>query len=151
MELAGALALLASLVAPWFYNGVFDAPIQGLLHSPPGVAHIVALVLVGIGAYAAVMLVARAVNTIMRLPVLGFGNAIGGAAIGLLKALVGVWIVLYVVLLFPLSPSIRADMRRSLLVRTIVASDARIDDAVIGTLPLFVRPLVAPLFARHRV
>lgn len=151
LELAGAIALVLSFVTPWFYGGVFDKPLQQWAHLGPGSAHVVGMFAVGILTYIAIMLVARAINLVMKLPILGLGNALAGGAVGLLKGLAGVWIVLYVVLFFPLSRDIRADLHRSALVQLITQPNQRVDDAIIGTLPLFARPVVAPLFERHRV
>jgi len=151
MELAGAIALGASLIAPWFYNGAFDEPLQRTMHLNAGAAHVLAMVLVGIAAYAAVMLIARVLSAVAKLPVLGLGNALAGAATGLLKAAVGVWLVLYVALFFPLSPQLRADLHHSKLAVQIAQFNPRIDNAVISTLPAFARGLAAPLFERHRV
>ena len=151
LELAGAIALICALVTPWFYGGILDAPIQHTLHVGPGSAHVIGMFLVGVGTYLAIMLIARALNVVAKLPVLGLGNALAGGAVGIAKAAAGIWILLYVALLFPLSPDIRADLHRSALVHLFTQSDKRVDDAIIGSLPVFVRPLVQPEFDRHRV
>lgn len=151
MELSGAIALVLSLITPWFYGGAFDAPLEHWTHLGAGSAHVVAMFLVGVATYVGVMLLARALNLVMKLPVLGLGNALAGGAVGLLKGAVGLWLILYVALFFPLSPDLRADLHRSAFVQLLTQPDARIDAAISGTLPWFARPLVQPLFARHRV
>jgi membrane protein required for colicin V production len=151
MELSGAVALILALVTPWFYNGGFDPLLERTLHMPPGAAHVVAMFAVGLATYVAVLLLARILNTIAKLPVLGLGNALAGAAIGLLKGLIGVWIVLYIALFFPLSRDIRADLHRSVLVAYVTEPNARVDSFLNATLPWFARSLMTPLFARHRV
>lgn len=151
MELSGAIALALSLITPWFYGGTFDKNLERWTHLGPGSAHVVAMFLVGIATYLGVMLLARALNAVMKLPVLGLGNALAGGAIGLLKGAVGLWLVLYVALFFPLSRDLRADLHRSALVQALTQPNQRIDDAISGTLPWFAKPLTQPLFARHRV
>jgi membrane protein required for colicin V production len=151
MELSGAIALVLSLITPWFYNGAFDSTLENALHLGPGAAHVVAMFLVGLATYAGVLLIARVLNMITKLPVLGFGNALGGAAIGLLKGAIGIWIILYIALFFPLSRDIRADLHRSALVGYITQPNAMVDRQVNATLPWFARPFVHPIFARHRV
>jgi membrane protein required for colicin V production len=151
MELAGAIAVILAFVTPWFYGGVFDYPLQQWLHLGPGSAHVVGMFAVGILTYIGVLLLARALSTIAKLPVLGLGNALAGGAIGLLKGAVAMWVILYVALFFPLSRDIRGDLHRSILVHVLTQNDGRVDDAIIGTLPSFARPLVQPLFARHQV
>lgn len=151
MELSGAIALVLSLITPWFYGAAFDGPIARLLHVGAGAAHVIAMFAVGVATYMGVMLLARVLSTVAKLPVLGFGNALAGGAVGLLKGAVGLWLVLYVALFFPLSPDIRADLHRSVLARALTQPNRRIDNAIIGTLPWFTRPLVQPVFARHQV
>jgi membrane protein required for colicin V production len=151
MELSGAVALVLALIVPWFYNGAFDGALATKAHLGPGAAHVVAMFLVGLATYVAVLLIARILNAVTKLPLLGTGNALGGAAIGFIKGAIGVWIVLYVALFFPLSRDIRADLHRSTLAHWMTQPNARVDSAIIATLPWFARPLVNPLFERHRV
>lgn len=151
MELSGAVALVLSLITPWLYGGIFDAQLQHWLHLGSGAAHVVGMFAVGVLTYAAVMLVARALNLIAKLPVLGLGNALAGGAVGLFKGVVAMWLLLYVALFFPLSHDIRADLRRSALVQALTQPNQRIDNAIIGTLPSFARPLLQQAFGQHRV
>lgn len=150
-ELSGAVALICAFITPWFYNGAFDGVLEQTLHTSAGSSHVIGLFLTGIATYTVVMLAARVLNLVAKLPVLGTGNALLGAAVGLLKGAVLVWLVLYVALFFPLSPQIRADLHRSRLAAALTLPDARIDRAVIATLPSFARPFVRPYFAHHRV
>lgn len=151
LELSGAIALVLALVTPWFYGGAFDEPLQRWAHLGPGSAHVVGLFLVGILTYAGVMLLARALNVVAKLPVLGLGNALAGAAVSAAKAVIALWLLLYVALFFPLSRDIRADLHRSALVQTLTSPNGRVDDAISATLPWFARGLLQPAFARHRV
>ncbi len=151
LELSGAVALFASLVTPWLYNGAFDGTLENALRLGPGSAHVVAMFGVGLATYVAVLLLARVLNAFAKLPVLGLGNAVAGGAVGLLKGVVGVWVVLYVALFFPLSRDIRSDLHRSVLVAYITQPNPMVDRKVIATLPWFARPFVHPIFARHRV
>ena len=116
LELSGALALAAALIVPWFYRGALDPFLQSVVHLGAGSAHVVAMFLVGLATYVAILLVARALNNVTKLPFLGLGNAIAGALVGVAKAVVLIWLLLYVALFFPLSPDIRADLHRSVLV-----------------------------------
>lgn len=151
MELSGAVALILSLITPWLYNGAFDGTLESATHLGAGSAHVVAMFLVGIATYIAVLLLARVLNAVARLPVLGMGNALAGGAIGLLKGVIGVWVILYIALFFPLSRDIRADLHRSTLVGYITRPNATIDDRLSATLPWFARSFAEPIFARHRV
>ena len=151
LELAGAIAIVLALTTPWFYNGAFDQTLVSATHLGPGSAHVVAMFIVGIATYVGVLIIAQVLSAIAKLPILGFGNALAGGAVGLLKGAVGVWFILYVALFFPLSHDIRTDLHRSMLVSIITMPNEYVDHAIISTLPWFAHPLTDPLFARHQV
>ncbi|MHB8140654.1 MAG: CvpA family protein [Vulcanimicrobiaceae bacterium] len=148
-ELAGAVALVAALITPWWYNGAADGMLERYLHVGPGSSHVLGMFLTGIITYVLVLLLAWVLDRFARLPILGLGNALGGAAIGFAKAAVFLWFVLYVALFFPLSPDIRTALGRSQLVGYLTAPNARIDHALYSTVPWFARPFVWPYFRRH--
>lgn len=150
-ELGGAIAVTAALVTPWFYNGNLDTQIEGITKLGPGSAHVVGMFATGLATYIVILVVARLLGTIAKLPVLGLGNALGGALIGFAKGALLLWLVLFVALYFPLSPDIRDGLRQSRLAPYLVTYDQPIDDAVLSTIPWFARPFVLPYFRRHRL
>ena len=150
-ELGGAVAVTAGLVAPWFYAGWFDPQIEAITKVGPGSAHVIGMFVTGLIAYIIVVVIARVLNGIARLPVLGLGNALGGAAIGLCKAAVLLWLVLFIALFFPLSRDIRDDLHRSQLAPFLTQYDAQVDGAILTAIPWFARPFVMPYFRRHHV
>jgi membrane protein required for colicin V production len=150
-ELAGIVALIASIVVPWYYNGVLDAPIHNLTGMATPIAHFIGMAISGIAAYLIILLVARAFGRIKKVPVLGLGNAMFGAGIGLLKGAILVWLVLFVGLFFPLTVPIRSSLHHSRLAAAFTSYDPTIDRAIESTIPLLVRPLVMPFFNRHHV
>ncbi len=150
-ELAGAVAVVAALIAPWYYNGVFDSWIEDTLHVGAGSAHVIGMFLTGFITYAIVIAASWILNRFAKLPLLDIGNSIGGGIIGALKACVLVWLVLFIALYFPLSPDIRNDLHNSRLAGYFVTPDANIDRAILATIPWFARPFVNPYFRRHHV
>jgi membrane protein required for colicin V production len=150
-ELGGAVAATAALVTPWFYNGAFDSQIERSLSLGPGSAHVVGMFATGLATYVAILIVARLLGTIAKLPLLGIGNAIGGAAIGFAKGAILLWLVLFIALFFPLSPDIRDGLHQSRLAPYLVVYDTPIDDAMLSTIPWFARPFVIPYFRRHHL
>lgn len=149
-ELAGAVALFVAIVAAFFwYPWWIDGTVVGFTHLGPGSAHIVGMVLFAVAVYAVVMVVAWALGRVAKLPVLGIGNSIAGAVVGVGKTLVGAWAVLYVLLFFPLTPDLRADLHRSALVALCTQPNPEIDHTFRDLLPWFVRPFVGPLFNNH--
>ena len=150
-EIGGFIALAAAIWAAIHYPGTFDAFFRDVVHIGEGSAHVVGMVVFALAVYVALMVISSVLSRIAKLPVIGLGNGLGGALVGVAKSLVGVWVVLYVLLFFPLTRDIRTDFHNSALVAFVTQENPQIDDFVRGTMPWFVRPLVAPLFARHRV
>jgi len=150
-ELAGAIALFASIITPFYYNGFGDGFLEQYVHLGPGSAHVIGMFLTGLATYAAIMVVAWMLNRFAQLPFLGLGNSLAGAGVGVVKAVVFLAFVLWVALFFPLSPDIRADFHRSHLVALLTQPDERVDGAINSVLPWFARPFVKQFFDRHRV
>lgn len=150
-EIGGFIALAAAVWAALRYPGTLDAYAITYLHLGIGSAHVVGMIAFAAIVYVALLVISAVLSRIAKLPVIGIGNGIGGAAIGIAKALVGAWIVLYVLLFFPLTPDLRGDLHKSSAVALVTSPNPQIDDVVRGTMPWFVKPFVAPLFARHRV
>jgi membrane protein required for colicin V production len=150
-ELAGFVALALGLWAGYRYNGSFDASIAAWTHLGPGSAHVVGMAGTAFFVYAVLLVASLLLNRIAKLPVLGTGNAIAGAILGIVKAGLVTWAVLYIALFFPLTPDLRGDLHRSPLVAYITQSNAQLDGAIEHEMPWFIRPLVSPLFANHRV
>lgn len=150
-EIGGFIALACAIWAAIFYRGTLDDPARDLLHVGGGSAHVVGMIAFAVLVYAALLFVASVLSRVAKLPIIGLGNALGGAAVGLVKALLGVWALLYVVLFFPLTPDLRGDLRRSGLVAVVTQPNGTVDNFVRGAMPWFVRPLVEPLFEHHRM
>jgi membrane protein required for colicin V production len=150
-EIGGFIALAASIWAAIHYPGTFDTFFRDVVHIGEGSAHVVGMVVFALVVYVALMVISSVLSRIAKLPVIGLGNGLGGALVGIAKSLVGVWVVLYVLLFFPLTRDIRTDFHNSTLVAFVTQENPQIDDFLRGTMPWFVRPMVAPLFARHRV
>lgn len=150
-EIGGAIALAAAIWAALRYPGTFDETAMRYLNLGEGSAHVVGMIAFAAIVYIALLVLSAVLSKVAKLPVIGLGNSAGGALVGIAKALVGCWIVLYAVLFFPLTRDLRTDLRHSQLVATVTQPNAQIDRFVRGTMPWFVRPLVDPLFQRHHV
>jgi uncharacterized membrane protein required for colicin V production len=150
-ELAGAVAVFVAIVAAFRYNGSLDGIVTKLTGLTYGSAHALGLLIFAIVAYAIVMLLAWLLGRVAMLPFLGIVNRGAGALLGACKALFGAFLVLYVVLFFPLPRDVRSDLHRSALVSLVTQPDPAVDDAVRGLMPWFVRPLAEPFFSRHHV
>ncbi len=150
-ELGGAVAVVAALITPWYYNGSFDGWIENVTKIGAGSAHVVGMFLCGFITYIIVLAIAWVLNRFAKLPILNIGNSLGGAAIGLAKGAVLLWLVLFVALYFPLSPDIRDGLHQSRLAPYLVQPDAQIDGVIESVLPWFARPALWPYFHRHHL
>ena len=150
-EIGGFIALSLAIWAALHYPGTLDQPMRDYVHIAPGSAHIAGMIAFALIVYVALLVISSVLGRIAKLPVIGLGNSLGGAAIGVVKALIGTWAVLYVALFFPLPNDFRGDLRKSELVALVTSENPYIDGIVKNTMPWFVRPLVEPLFAHHRV
>jgi uncharacterized membrane protein required for colicin V production len=139
-ELTGAVALFAALLAAFSYRGSWDARIESVTHLAGGGAHIAGLLLAAAIAYLCVYAVGFVLERAAKLPVAGTINGMLGGVVGLGKALVFLWIVLYVALWFPLSDEFRAVLHRSALASAITMPNELLDGAIHRSFPWFQRP-----------
>jgi uncharacterized membrane protein required for colicin V production len=150
-ELAGGVAVFVAIVAAFRYDGAFDGPVTAITGLTHGSAHAVGLLLFAIIAYAIVLLIAWLLGRVAKLPVVGLVNGVLGAFLGACKALFGAFLILYVVLFFPIPADLRHDLKRSALVALVTQPDYAVDEAVRSLMPWFVQPLATPFFGRHRI
>ncbi len=150
-ELAGAVAFLAALAAAIRYPGSLDDLAMHYAHLGGGAAHIVGMVVFALAVYLAIMAIAWIFGRFAKLPVISIGNSAAGACVGCIKALAGVWAVLYVALFFPLPRDVRGDLHRSPAVALLTQPNAGVDLLMRGALPDFAKPFADMLFANHRV
>lgn len=150
-ELGGFIALVAAVAAAFAYPGIFDGFMRDLFNLSEGSAHIAGMVVFGVLVYIVLMVLSMVLARFAKLPIFNTIDAVGGAAVGIVKAFVGVWVVLYFVLFLPLSSDVRGDLKRSGFVALMSEADAPVDNAVQSTLPWYMRPMTKPLFDRHRV
>lgn len=150
-ELGGAVAVVAALITPWYYNGTFDAWLESAVHLGPGSAHVVGMFLTGFITYAIVLAISWVLNRFAKLPILNIGNSLGGAVVGFAKGAVLIWLVLFIALYFPLSADIRKDLHESRFAASFTGPDHTIDHALEATVPWFARPFLMPYISRHHV
>lgn len=150
-ELTGAVAFFFAIAAAFQYPGFWDATVQSLTGLRPASAHVLALILYAGAAYAIVLVIGAVLGRIAKLPIIGLANAILGAALGLAKAMVFLWAVVYVALFFPLSRDLRHDLHQSRLVALLEEPNPPLDGTLRRSLPWYARPFAEGMFARHHV
>ncbi len=151
MEIGGFLALVAAIGAAILYPGIFDGFTRDVFNISVGSAHIVGMIAFALLVYVVLMVFSAVLSRFAKLPIFNVIDAVGGALVGVLKAIVGVWVVLYFVLFMPLATDVRGDLHRSGFVALISQADAPMDDIVRASMPWFMRPLTKPIFDRHKL
>jgi len=149
-ELTGAVALAFGIAAAFAYAGTWDGFVHAWAHLGAGSAHVIGMVLYAFVAYGIIFALGRALATVAKLPFLGTANALLGIVVGVVKATVFAWAVLYVALFFPLTRDVRDALHRSQLVALLQRPNGSLDANLRASLPWFVRPYAAGLFERHR-
>lgn len=149
-EIGGFVALAAAVWAAITYNGALDPWVEHTLHAGPGSAHVIGMAILAVLVYVILMLISSVLSRIAKLPIIGIGNGIGGAIIGVLKVLLATWAIVYIVLFFPIPRDLRLDLRHSVVVASLSDNNRKVDTYVSNALPWFVKPFAEPLFARHR-
>lgn len=150
-ELTGFVALALGITAAFIYPGNWDGLARDWFHLGPGSAHVVAMIVYGSLVYWLVFGVGFVLGRVAKLPVIGIGNGILGAGVGLVKALLLVWVIVYVGLFFPLTKDLRADLHQSHFIALFQAPDERLDGVMRSSLPWFVQPFAGSMFDRHKV
>jgi uncharacterized membrane protein required for colicin V production len=150
-ELAGAVALALALGAFFTYPGTLDRTVRDFTHLAPSTAHIVAMTVYAALVYFVTIVIGGFLARIAKLPLINLVNAVGGAFVGLVKAGVLVWAIVYVMLFFPLTKQVRDDMHASRFIAVAQEPNEAIDASLRGALPLFVKPYAEQMFAHHRV
>ncbi|HTW84100.1 MAG TPA: CvpA family protein [Candidatus Sulfotelmatobacter sp.] len=149
-EIGGFVALACAVWAALLYRGSLDDLVERTLHLGPGSAHVVGMAAFAVFVYVVLMVLSSVLSRIAKLPVIGIGNSVGGALIGVLKVLLVTWAVVYVVLFFPIPRDLRTDLRHSTVIAALSEHNGQVDGMVKNALPWFVKPFAEPLFARHR-
>lgn len=150
-EIGGFIAIVLAFWSALHYNGAFDAPVASITGATPGSAHVIAMIAFAIAIYLVLLALSFALSFFAKLPVLGIANNVFGIPIGIIKAAVLVWAVIYIALFFPLPSDVRADLRRSSLVQLATEPNAQVDAAIVSTMPWFARPFVQGFLKSHRV
>lgn len=150
-EIGGFIAIVLAFWAGLHYNGGFDDLAQNLTHATPGSAHVIAAIAFAISIYIVLLVLSNVLSVFAKLPVLGLANNILGIPVGILKAAVLVWAVIYVALLFPLPADVRGDLRHSSLVAVATQPNTQVDAVIVESLPWFARPFVQGFLKSNRV
>ncbi|MDQ6823926.1 MAG: CvpA family protein [Candidatus Eremiobacteraeota bacterium] len=148
------IAILSIIVA-WALAGAFASPLAGALQDrfalSPGSGHLAAFWLLFLVIFAGTRALGWLVERFTSLPLLRIASGIGGGVVACAKAILLMWLVLFIALFFPIARDVRATLRRSPSVTTIEALNRPAFAMLNQSLPRNARPFANLILAHHRL
>jgi uncharacterized membrane protein required for colicin V production len=148
-ELGGTIALFAAFMGAFFYPGWWDRPLHALTGVALPSAHVIDLAVFAIICYSIVALLGMGMQRYSEAPGIAPADSFLGSIVGIIKAALLFWIILYVSLFFPLSTELRADLHHSILIHYLTMPNPHFDAVLRDSLPWFMKPFSKPIFHRH--
>lgn len=146
---------ILSIIVAWVLAGAFAGLLGGSLQDrfalSPGAAHLAAFWLLFLVIFAATRALGWLLERFTSLPLLRIASGIGGGAVACGKAVLLLWLVLFIALFFPISRDVRATLRRSPSVVTIEAINRPAFAMLNQSLPRNARPFADLILAHHRL
>ncbi|HEU5480295.1 MAG TPA: CvpA family protein, partial [Candidatus Tumulicola sp.] len=146
---------LAAILIAWLLAGAFAGPFSDSLGIQLGVsvpvAHLIGFWLLFLVVFAAVRAGGWLLEKFASLPIIKIVSGIGGGIVASAKAVLLLWLLLFVALFFPISADVRAAMRASPSARAIDALDTPAYAMLESALPRTVRVVAGSILKHHRL
>ena len=150
-ELIGILAIILAWVLAGAFAGLLSEALQQRFGLSQGAGHLAAFWLLFLVVFAGVRAIGWLVERFTSLPLLRVASGIGGGFVACAKALLLLWLVLFVALFFPISRDVRATLKSSASVGVIVALDRPAFAMLNESLPNSARPFARFILAHHHL
>ena len=150
-EAIGMLAIILAWVAAGAFAGTMSPALQKTLGLSPASAHLVGFWLVFLFTFAVTRAAGWALERVTAQPVLRIASGIGGGIVACAKALLVLWLVLFVALFFPIAKDVRAILKRSPTVETIEVLDRPAYAMLTASLPQRTHPFVRMFLDHHHL
>jgi membrane protein required for colicin V production len=146
---------LAAIVLAWVLAGAFAGPFADALGdqwsvSVP-VAHLIGFWLLFLVIFAGVRAAGWLLERAASLPVIKIVSGIGGGLAAAAKAVLLLWVILFIALFFPISTDVRSALRASPSARVLDAMDVPVYAMLEGAMPRPVRVVTASILKHHRI
>lgn len=146
---------LGSIILAWIAAGAtagtLSAGIGPAWHLQPATAHLIAFWIIFLTVFVALRALGFLAERVSKLPVMRVASGIGGGFIACVKAVLILWLVLFVALFFPIAPDVRDALRNSRSVPVIELLDRPALAIIEGSLPWFARQVAHPILKRHHL
>lgn len=148
---------LGSIVLSWLLAGAMAGTLADGIgpawHLKPATAHLVAFWILFLVFFVAFRALGWFLERFSKLPVLKIASGIGGGLVSCVKAILVIWLVLFVALFFPMASDVRDALKSSYSIPIIELLDgpalAMIDKSM--PFPWYTRPFIEPTLRRHHL
>ncbi|MBC5805390.1 MAG: CvpA family protein [Candidatus Eremiobacter antarcticus] len=150
-EIVGIAAVIVSWLAAGLFAGSLAATLQSTYALGTGSSHLLAFWLLFLLIFAAVRAAGWVSERFASLPGLRIASGISGGAVACAKAVLLLWLVIFVALFFPIAPDVRSVLRSSPTVEAIETLNGPAYAMIGEALPHGVRPFGRLILKRHRL
>jgi uncharacterized membrane protein required for colicin V production len=150
-EAVGMLAIILAWALAGAFAGAMGPTFQAHFGLSPASAHLVSFWLLFLFVFGATRAAGWAVERVTARPVLKVASGIGGGFVACAKAVLALWLILFIALFFPVAPDVRATLSRSPSVVAIEALDKPAYAMLSASLPRRARPLVRLFLDSHHL
>lgn len=150
-EAIGMLAIIFAWALAGAFAGAMGPALQGDFGLTPASAHLASFWLLFLFVFGATRALGWTIERVTAKPVLRVANGIGGGVVACAKAVLALWLVLFVALFFPIAPDVRATLKRSPTVEVIQALDGPAYAMLNAALPKRARPFVRIFLDHHHL
>lgn len=146
---------LAAIAAAWLAAGALAGTVAAGIGAQwrlgPGVAHLIAFWLLFLVVFVAVRALGWLLERFARLPLVSIASGLGGGLAAAAKAVLLLWLILFVALFFPISLDVREVLGRSPTIRTIELLNLPVEAFIDQSLPAFARPVSREILKHHHL
>jgi len=149
-----AIGMVAIIIA-WALAGAFAGAMSPALeHSfglSPASAHLASFWLLFLFVFGATRAAGWTIERLTARPILRVVNGLGGGVVACAKAVLALWLILFIALFFPISSDVRAVLKASPTVESIEALDRPAYAMLSASLPQRTRPFVRLFLDHHHL
>ena len=150
-EAIGMVAIIMAWVLAGAFAGMMSPALERGLALSPAASHLVAFWLLFLFVFGATRAVGWAVERFTAAPILRAASGVGSGIVACAKAVLALWLVLFVALFFPIAKDVRATLAASPTVKAIAALDAPAYAMLEASLPVRARPFARAFLDHHHL
>jgi uncharacterized membrane protein required for colicin V production len=150
-EAIGMLAIIIAWIAAGSFAGLMSPTMEKTFGLSQASGHLASFWLLFLFVFAATRAAGWAIEKITAKPVLKFASGIGGGFVSCAKAVLALWLVLFIALFFPIAQDVRATLKLSPTVTAIEALDRPVYAMLEESLPSRARPFARLFLDKHHL